>query len=220
MSPFIVFEGIEGCGKSTQIDLLATYLRGLKRACLITREPGGTPLGESLRELLLRWEGTGLDGLAELFLLEASRRVHVEQLILPALAGGTVVLSDRFSDSSVAYQGGGRGVDLDLIRRLNHAATGGLRADLTILLDLPAEAGLRRVERRDRAEDRLEREVLAFHERVREAYLDIARQGAPGFRVVDASQSREEIFTQILGCVDPLLIRDSSEGPRTRRPIS
>jgi len=207
-SLFLVFEGIEGCGKSTQIALLAERLREAGRECLVTREPGGTPLGEALRDLLLRWEGGEIDGLTELFLLEASRRAHVRTLILPALEAGTVVVSDRFADSSIAYQGGGRGIDLDLIERLNRAATGGLGADLTILLDLPAEEGLERIRKRDRVEDRLERERLAFHQRVREAYLAHARKsGPPRYRVIDARLDVREIAARIWAWVEGLEFR-------------
>ena len=205
-APFIVFEGIEGCGKSTQIELLAGRLRSAGREPLLTREPGGTPLGEALRKLLLDWTGGEIDGLTELFLLEASRRVHVRTVVRPALEAGRIVISDRFADSSIAYQGGGRGLDVGMIERFNRVATGGLAADLTILLDLPAEQGLERVRRRDRVKDRLEREVLAFHESVRDAYLTHARErGEPGYRIIDARRSPDDIAACVYAWVAAVL---------------
>jgi dTMP kinase len=205
-APFIVFEGIEGCGKSTQIARLAARLEAGGRSCLTTREPGGTPLGEALRELLLGWQGSELDGLTELFLLEASRRAHVRQVISPALQAGTTVISDRFADSSMAYQGGGRGLDPELIERLNRIATEGVEPDLTVLLDLAPEEGLRRVRERERGEDRLEREVIDFHRRVREAYLSLARRrDKQRFRVIDANLPADAIHARVCDWAGALL---------------
>ena len=161
--PFIAFEGVEGCGKSTQIELLARALSEKKQPYIISREPGGTPLGEALRELLLSPASTGIDGLTELFLLEASRRSHMQEVIRPALERGVVVICDRYADSSVAYQGGGRELGVELVTELNRRATDGLMPDITILLDLDPKTGLIRVGRRQRPEDRMELEALEFH---------------------------------------------------------
>jgi len=202
---FIVFEGIEGCGKSTQIDRLCAHLTRQQRSFLVTREPGGTSLGDALREILLRPGTSSLDGLTELFLLEAARRAHVREVITPGRLQGLVVISDRFADSSIAYQGVGRGLGVELVERLNALATEGVEADLTILLDVPVEVGLARVAHRARGEDRLEREVRAFHERVREAYLKLARRRGDRYRVIDADRPEEETFAAILACLQPLL---------------
>jgi dTMP kinase len=202
---FLAFEGIEGCGKSTQIGLLAAHLTRLGRAHVLTREPGGTPLGDALREILLRPEQDGLDGMTELFLLEAARRAHVRQVIAPARDRGLVVISDRFADSSVAYQGAGRGLGIELVERLNAIATGGVDPDLTLLLDLPVAIGLARVSRRARGADRVEREALVFHERVRQGYLDLALRRGDRYAVIGAEGSVERTFAGVLERVAPLL---------------
>ncbi len=195
---FVAFEGIEGCGKSTQIRLLGERLERAGRPYLVTREPGGTPLGDALRELLLTPAGEGIDGLTELFLLEAGRRHHVRSVILPALEEGWIVLCDRFADSSVAYQGGGRGLGVERVEQLNALATGGTWPDRTILLDLPAEEGLARVGRRADPRDRMEREGLAFHQAVRQTYLDLAVRRGTGYRVIDARPSPETVHAAVL----------------------
>ncbi len=202
---FIVFEGIEGSGKSTQILKLSALLAQAGRPHLVTREPGGTPLGDALRELLLSTAGAGIDGLTELYLLEAARRMHVHQVLRPALERGVIVLCDRFSDSSVAYQGGGRELGIEVVETLNSQATAGLVADLTFLLDLPVETGLARVGRRGRAEDRMEREARAFHERVRQTYLEVARRRGAAYRVVAADRDPDAVFAEILHHLGPLL---------------
>ncbi len=205
-SPFIALEGIEGCGKSTQIARLAEHLDRNGRAYRITREPGGTPFGDALRDLLLRPEGEPLDGLTELFLLEAARRRHVREVIVPALIAGSIVIADRYADSSVAYQAGGRGLSTELVEQLNDLATDGLMPDLTLLLDLPADVGLARVAGRDRARDRMERERIDFHRRVRAAYLELARRrGEERYRVIDARRDIEVVTDEVLAAVAPLL---------------
>ena len=204
---FIVFEGIEGCGKSTQIARLGEHLARQRRPYRATREPGGTPLGDALRAILLAPESRDLDGLSELFLLEAARRAHVRQVILPALRAGRIVISDRFADSSVAYQGAGRELGVEMVERLNALATDALVPDLTFLLDLPVEAGLARVAHRPRGRDRMERERAAFHARVREGYLDLARRRGERYAVIDARRSEAEIFALVLARVEPLLAR-------------
>ena len=204
-APFIAFEGVEGCGKSTQIGRLSSLLTAANRPFLVTREPGGTPLGEAVRAALLSHASSGMDGLTELFLLAASRRAHVRGVILPALERGILVISDRFADSSVAYQGGGRGLAIEVVERVNELATDGLRPDLTLLLDLVPEVGAERVSRRGQVEDRLEKEALAFHQRVRQAYLELARRRGPTYRVIDASAPVEEVAARILEALRPLL---------------
>jgi dTMP kinase len=190
---FIAFEGTEGCGKSTQIERLAAHLARIGRDALVTREPGGTPLGEILRRVLLDPAGAGIDGWSELFLLEAARHAHVEQVIRPALDRGLVVISDRFADSSVAYQGGGRGLDLEQIEALNRIATAGLMPDLTILLDIEVEEGLRRIARRDASRDRVEQEQIEFHRRVREAYRRLSVRRGSAYVQVDGARPPDEI---------------------------
>jgi dTMP kinase len=205
LGPFITFEGIEGCGKSTQIARLCAHLARQHRPHLATREPGGTPVGDALRQILLTPEGEVLDGLTELFLLEAARRSHVQRVIVPARRQGHIVISDRFADSSIAYQGAGRGLGVVLVERLNALATDGLEPDLTLLLDLPVEIGLGRVAHRARGEDRMEREVVAFHQRVRQGYLELARRRADRYATIDACLPEEEIFARVLERLRPLL---------------
>lgn len=194
---FITFEGGEGSGKSTQLRLLATYLRTRGEEVVETRDPGGTAIGKEIRTLLLSRESGAMSAVAELLLYEASRAQLVREVIKPALARGAVVACDRFTDSTVAYQGFGRGLDLDLIRRLNRLAADGLTPDLTILLDLDPGLGLGRSGRSGRSDavsrDRIEAEPLAFHERVRTGYLEAARREPDRFRVIDASLTAPEI---------------------------
>lgn len=200
---FVAFEGIEGCGKSTQIRLLAERLDREDRPYLITREPGGSALGDALRDLLLTPAGEGIDGLTELFLLEASRRHHVRHVIRPALRDGRIVLCDRFADSSVAYQGGGRGLGVERVEQLNALATGDTRPARTILLDLPAEEGLSRVGRRADPRDRMEQEALDFHCRVRRTYLDLAGRRGGAYRVVDARPGPETVASAVWEALGP-----------------
>ncbi len=211
---FLVFEGVEGSGKSSQIGRLADLLTRLRRPHLVTREPGGTPLGDALRALLLSPASSGIDGLTELYLLEASRRTHVRQVILPAMAQGRIVICDRYGDSSVAYQGGGRRLGIDLVETLNRQATDDLQPDITLLLDVRPEVGLERIGRRPGAQDRMEREALAFHRRVREAYLEVARRGGERYRVIDGEAAPDRVFSEILEALRPLLPWiPPSEGP-------
>ena len=187
---FIVFEGPEGAGKSTQVVRLAGRLRREGLRATVTREPGGTPTGDAIRELVLHAD-VEIDPLVEFLLYSASRAQHVREVIRPALERGEVVLSDRFAGASVAYQGYGRGLDLDFVRDLNRRATDGLSPDLTVLLDLDPAEGLRRVAGRG-SEDRLEREDLAFHRRVRDGFLELARHD-PSWLVLDASGPADTI---------------------------
>jgi len=191
MSFFITFEGIEGCGKTTQIRLLAERLQQSGADVLVTREPGGCPIADAIRSILLHPDSRALVPRAELLLYAAARAQHVDEIIRPALSRGIWVLCDRFADATVAYQGGGRELPSTTIETLNRIATDGLQPDLTLLLDLPVEEGLRRAIGRNHKdgtahEGRFEAETLAFHERVRTAYRHLAENDTR-FRVVDAS---------------------------------
>lgn len=200
----ITFEGIEGCGKSTQAGLLAAWLR--ERGCdlLEVREPGGTDLGEALRTLLLRHTPEAVDPRAELFLYLAARSQLVARLIEPALAAGKIVLADRFGDASVAYQGGGRDLGLARVRSLVRFATGGLVPDRTYLLDLSPVTSLKRVRARGGL-DRLEGESLAFHRSVRAAYCSIAEAEPQRVRLLRGAQPPERIAERIRRDLMPLL---------------
>ncbi len=204
---FITFEGIEGSGKSTQIVLYANYLMAHGRAVTLTREPGGTNIGDQMRAILLNPANKALDFKAELFLYAAARAQHLEELIRPELEAGKIVLCDRFSDATLAYQGYGRGLDLEMIRSLDRVVTAGLRPDLTLLLDVDAFAGLARARGRNRSdgletEARFENEELAFHERVRKGYLLLAQQETDRFRVVDASLPPEKVQNIVRMIID------------------
>ena len=194
----ITFEGIDGAGKSTHIETIAERLRAAGAAVLCTREPGGTPLAERLRELVLH---ETMDALTETLLVFAARRHHLQQVIEPALARGDTVLCDRFTDATFAYQGGGRGVEMAVLQSLEHWVQGQRQPDLTLWFDLPAEvAALRRA--RARAADRFEQEDLEFFERVRAAYL-ARMNGAPDrFVRLDAALDRDAVRQQINGALD------------------
>ena len=207
---FITFEGSEGSGKSTQIGLLANYLTARGRTITLTREPGGTAIGDQVRKILLDPANKALDPKAELLLYAAGRAQHLEELIRPELEEGKVVLCDRFSDATLAYQGYGRGLDLEMIRTLDRIVTGGMRPDLTILLDIDAAVGLARARGRNssrglNAEARFENEDIAFHARVRQGYLSLAKQEPGRYRVVDASLTPDEIQNSIRKIVNDIL---------------
>ena len=198
---FLVFEGGEGAGKSTQSSALADYLVARGHAVRRTREPGGTPAAEAVRAILLDPANEGLDDRAEALLFAAARGDHAARVIRPALERGEIVISDRFMDSSVAYQGAGRDLGLDTVADLSLWATGGLRPDLTILLDVDPEIGLARVV----GPDRLESEPLAWHRRVREAFLDIAARDPRRYLVLDASRPAEDLAVEITVVVEELV---------------
>jgi dTMP kinase len=185
---FVTLEGVEGSGKSTLAGQLADWLRGQGLTVHATREPGGTPLAESIRQVVLGRGPEPMPPSAELLLMFAARAVHVENLIRPALARGEWVLCDRFTDASLAYQGAGRGIDTAQIRALSAVAHPGLAPDLTLLLDLAPAEGLARARGRGDGGDRFEDEALAFFDRVRRGYLELARQEPGRFRVLDAAQ--------------------------------
>jgi dTMP kinase len=197
---FISVEGIEGTGKSTQVQLLSDLLKDKGYRVVRTEEPGGTAISVKIRELLLSLESEGIQPVAELFLYNASRIQHVEDVIMPALERGSVVITDRFSDSTVAYQGYGRGIDLDIIASLDRIATGGLKPDITILIDLDVMTGLTR-NRNINKTDRLEREHISFHERVREGFLALAKKEPKRFVTVDGSTDIATVHNKIAGIV-------------------
>ena len=203
---FISFEGIEGSGKSTQVTLLAQALRSQGREVVVTREPGGTAVGQVLRRLLLEPTSAPLAPGAELCLMLADRAQHVQEIVAPALRADKVVISDRFADSTTAYQGYGRGVELTLLAQLNAFACGGWMPALTFLLDMPVSAGLQRVQgRQSGTEDRFEAESVAFHERVRAGYLAVARAEPQRVCVVDAARPAEVIHRDVLAAVQDRL---------------
>ncbi len=200
---FISVEGSEGSGKSTNIQFLLEYLRDRRIRVTLTREPGGTPLGEKLRELLLAPEQKICDK-TELMLMFAARTQHVETVIKPALAQGQWVLCDRFTDATYAYQGGGRGVDVDSIRRLERWALCGFKPDYTFLLDVPVEIGMERVRQRGEL-DRFEQEKTDFFERVRTSYLTLAEQHAGRITLVDASQTLQQVQQKLTSALDAII---------------
>ncbi len=207
---FITFEGIEGSGKSTQIILLANYLKSRGKEIMLTREPGGTPIGDQVRKILLDPENTALHPTAELLLYAASRAQHLHEAISPSLAAGKIVLCDRFSDATLAYQGYGRGLSQEIINEIDRIAAAGIRPDVTILLDLEAGEGVARAQKRNAccgldAEARFENEKLVFHERVRQGYLALAGREPNRVRIVDASLSVESIQAAIQTIINALL---------------
>lgn len=203
MSPrFVTFEGLDGSGKSTQLRRAAQWLRERGAPCEVTHEPGGTPLGEAIRGLFLDHRHAGMEGGVEMLLVFASRRQHLVEVVDPALARGAHVLCDRFTDSTVAYQGHGRGVSRTLIDEVDRLATGGRQPDLTLLFDVPAEVARAR---RHRGEaDRLDAEGLAFYERVRRGYLEIAAAHPERVRVIDSSGDKETTAAAVQRALEPL----------------
>ena len=202
-------EGLDGCGKSTQLEMLAEHLRSQGHSVTSTREPGGTRVGQQIREVLLNASQEAITPLTELSLMFAARAQHIEQVIRPALDRGELVLCDRFTDSSVAYQGYGRGVSLDIIGALENLLCQGLRPDLTLILDIDAATSLRRTAARNRKahqpNTRFEQEGLQFFERVREGYLAIARQEPHRVRNIDGSGTIEQLFAAVCLAVDEFL---------------
>ena len=201
---FITIEGIEGAGKTTCMQVVADRIAAHGVPLLQTREPGGTALGEDLRELLLGHRHAGMADDTELLLMFGARAEHLHRKIRPALGRGEWVLCDRFTDATYAYQGAGRGIPLSRIAILEQWVQGDLRPDLTILMDLPVEQGLERAGRRS-APDRFESEQAAFFERVREGYLEIARREPQRVRVIDASARLEQVTRQLHQLMDALL---------------
>jgi dTMP kinase len=194
---FITFEGPDGSGKTTQIRLLAEYLNAKGYPVVMTREPGGTKISEDIRTIILDPENKEMDDMTEALLYAAARAQHVAQLIKPSVEEGKIVLSDRFMDSSIAYQGYGRELG-DKIRIINEYAVAGMHPDLTFFLDLSAEAGISRANKRQKL-DRLEQESIAFHKKVYEGYLELSKIYSDRYVIIDASRSIEEISKDIVG---------------------
>jgi len=203
---FITVEGIEGVGKTTNMAFIQDYLQSHQVALTVTREPGGTPLAEQIRGLLLTNHEESLDAAAELLLVFAARAQHLSQLIKPALANGGWVLSDRFTDATYAYQGGGRGLSMQMIADLESTVQGALRPDLTLLLDVPVEIGLARAGQRGEL-DRFEREKQAFFEKVRDTYLQRAAAEPERFCIIDAGQPLVAVQADIQAALKPFLAR-------------
>ena len=201
----ITFEGIEGCGKSTQVDLLFDYLTRKGYNVIKTREPGGTVFGEALRDVALQ-KNIDVFPLSELLTIMAIRAQHVEELIMPALQDRTIVLCDRFVDASYAYQGYGRGIDLGIIETLNRLVTKGIRPNLTVLIDCAAGLGLKRKAKDDRSLDRFEKESLSFHRKIRNAYLKLADEDQRRFFVVDGKSKIGDVHRLIKEKVESLLV--------------
>ncbi|HJW13361.1 MAG TPA: dTMP kinase [Thermoanaerobaculia bacterium] len=192
--PFVTFEGVEGSGKSSQMRFAAQRLRGLGRDVVETREPGGTAIGRTLREILMDADNSQLDPVTEWLLLEADRRQHVAEVLAPAIARGAFVLCDRYSDATEAYQQHGRGLDAEAVRAVDAIARDGIFPDLTLLYDLDARKGLARARARDEGRSgRFEAADLDFHERVREAYLAIARREPGRVKVIFSDAPRDEV---------------------------
>lgn len=201
---FVTFEGGEGVGKTTNLGYLQDILQDQGIDLVVTREPGGSELGEKIRELLLDNRSDNINVMTELLLMFAARAQHISERIEPALAAGQWVLCDRFTDATYAYQSGGRGVAMDTVKRLEELVQVGLRPNYTILLDVSVETGMARA--RGRGElDRIERETMDFFERVRARYLEQARGNLDRYRIVDASVSIEEVRQQILGIAREVL---------------
>lgn len=218
LSLFITFEGVEGSGKTTQIQRLKRYLTRKGFSCKVTREPGGPPISEKIRKILLDPDHKKLTPFSELLLYEAARAQHVVEIIEPLLKKGTIVLCDRFNDATVAYQGYGRKLDLHLIQKLNRIASQGIKPDLTFLLDCPSDMGLKRALQRNRIsknekEGRFERESIQFHHRVRRGYLEIAKKEPQRVRVIDTRVGEDKVFEKIREIIDEKIGAKDSRGP-------
>ncbi|NMG11847.1 dTMP kinase [Brasilonema sp. UFV-L1] len=193
----VVFEGVEGCGKTSQIQLTQEWLQSLKTSVVVTRQPGGTELGLYVRKLLLEVGSHSIANTTELLLYAADRSQHVEEVIKPSLSEGAIVLCDRYTHSTIAYQGWGRGLDMNLIHQLNTIATSGLESDLTLWFDVDIEVGLARKQRGGNMLDRIEKETIAFHRRVQQGYTHLADSYPEQIVRVDASLSQEAVQQKI-----------------------
>lgn len=198
---FITFEGIEGCGKSTQAQRLFNWLEKQGYDCVLSKEPGGTKICERIREILLDKENNSLSETSEFFLYLADRAEHIRAVIRPALEKGKIVISDRFSDSTLAYQSAGRGIPGEIVKNINTIATGGLIPDITIVIDVPPEVGLARLKKKDRIEE----EVEDFHKRIRAEYLNISREEPDRVKVVDGTEPVEKVEEKVREIIIPLL---------------
>ncbi len=206
---FITFEGIEGCGKTSQARLLNKYLEEQGYKVVMTREPGGTPISEAIREILLSNEFNTMQPHTEVLLYLASRAQHISEVIQPALQDGKIVISDRFSDSTFVYQCYVRGIDLKRVKTMNLFATEGISPHLTFVLDIDPTEGLRRAKSRNqrhaRKEDRLENEAIEFHQKVREGYLRMAQEYPDRIHVINSDKDKEAVHEEIRGIVDRVL---------------
>ncbi len=201
---FITFEGIEGSGKTTQIDQVSSFLKAQGNKVVVTREPGATNIGKKIRSILLDPKNTQMSYLCELLLYEADRAQHLAQVVIPSLKAGKLVLCDRFADATSVYQGSARGIDMELIKSIHKIVVADLIPDLTILFDLDPEIGLKRTFKalakglRADNESRFEQEKLNFHKKVRQGYLDLAYNNKERFVIVDASKNQDEVFKNIV----------------------
>ncbi len=208
----ITFEGIEGSGKSTQAKLLMEWLQTKNISCLLTREPGGTSIGQQIRRILLDPNHTNICPLTELLLYMADRAQHLSERILPELSSGKTILCDRFYDATTVYQGIARQVDMAVIKKLHTIVLSGLKPDITLLFDLPVEEGLKRAWKRitanhnEQQENRFEKESIAFHERVREGYLTLAQNDPNRFFVINANQSEENVFEDMVKILSRIVL--------------
>ena len=208
---FITLEGIEGSGKTTQIDRLAEFFKERRMACVATRQPGGTVIGENIRSILLNPENHNLEPMTELLLYLADRAQHINEVIRPALAAGKTVLCDRYFDATVVYQGFARGLSVELLLKLHRILFENLKPDVTLLLDLSPHQGLKRAwqqlnsGQRAGRESRFENEALAFHKKVRAGYLELAKFEPQRFHIIDAGRSADRVFDEICKTLTPLL---------------
>ncbi len=195
---FITFEGIDGCGKTTQIKLLKDYFESIGRTVILTREPGAKGLGEKLREILLNYDGE-VSSNCESFLFLADRAQHIDTIIKPAIERGEIVLCDRHTDSTIAYQGYGRGVNIEQIKMLNNIATNGIKPDLTFVFDIDITTSVKRV---GKEKDRMESAGLEFFEKVRKGYIEISKQEPNRIKLIDGSKTIEEISKEVLSIIN------------------
>ena len=194
---FITFEGIEGAGKSTQSVMLHNYLIEKNKKVILTKEPGGTETGKKIRQILLSHSDEIFPPLAELFLYEADRNFHIHNLIKPKIDQGYTVICDRFTDSTLAYQGYARGLDIDFVKEINSIASEGIKPDITFLIDIPVEEGLKRIQI-IREKDRMEKEEIDFHKKLREGFLKIAEEERDRIVVLNGLEPPEKIFRQVI----------------------
>ncbi len=220
MRLFITFEGIEGCGKTTQIKMAGEYLKSRNIPFIMTEEPGGSPLGVKIRKILLNEGPFEICAASEVFLFSAARAQHVKDVILPALKRGDVVLCDRFYDATIAYQGFGRGFDIDIIQRINAVSTGQLKPNVTFLFDVPAPVGIKRAMNRIsqirdvNKEDRFENEEIEFHKKVRAGYLSLADSESERFRIIDGSKDISAVHRKVCSLISSLI--NDNRSPQRR----
>lgn len=203
---FITFEGGEGAGKSTQVKRLGEQLRGMGREVVLTREPGGSPGAEAIRKLLVEGAASRWDGITEALLHTAARRDHLVKTVWPALEAGKVVISDRFVDSTVAYQGYGHGIDQAVLGALYRTAAGDFRPNLTVIIDVPLDVGLKRAACRGGAEDRYESMDRSFHERLRQGFLSLAAADPARCKIIDGTRGSDQVHADVMAAVAPLLV--------------